>query len=291
MIITRAKYKIFVCSSFPDEKIASYKEHIMQYGNIGRGVLYAYLAYAKAIESSNWESVDYILSLLSEKSFTRVISESNLIGTESPFEQEVLDFIIQSGFPENRLILQYKCGGFRIDIAILSRYRNKPIIAIECDGASYHSSNEAYLWDSFRQKQLEEYGLKFYRIWSTNWWINPKKELDKLLHFINLVDTGDSDLFSPTNNDQNFEDFELVSLPVTTKEVQLHSIVRIRSINDQKEFTVKLVDNPQLSIRHGDLQPIYYKSPLAQAILGKHVGDSFDVELSGKIFNVLEILN
>lgn len=291
VIITRAKYKIFVCSSFPDEKIASYKEHIMQYGNIGRGVLYAYLAYAKAIESSNWESVDYILSLLSERSSTRVISESNLIGTESPFEQEVLDFIIQSGFPENRLILQYKCGGFRIDIAILSRYRNKPIIAIECDGASYHSSNEAYLWDTFRQKQLEEYGLKFYRIWSTNWWINPKKELDKLLHFINLVDSGDSDLFSPTNNDQNFEDFELLSLPVTTKEVQLHSIVRIRSINDQKDFTVKLVDNPQLSIRHGDLQPIYYKSPLAQAILGKHEGDSFDVELSGKIFNVLEILN
>ena len=47
------------------------------YGNIGRGILYAYLAYAKAIETSNWESVEYILSLLAEKSSLKIKSRTN----------------------------------------------------------------------------------------------------------------------------------------------------------------------------------------------------------------------
>lgn len=57
-------------------------------------------------------------------------------------------------------------------------------IALECDGAKYHSSTEAYAWDVFRQEQLEKYGFTFYRIWSTNWWDAPDKELEKLLTFI-----------------------------------------------------------------------------------------------------------
>jgi len=59
-----------------------------------------------------------------------------------------------------------------------------PRIALECDGAKYHSSAEAYAWDVFRQQQLEKYGFVFYRIWSTNWWDASDRELEKLLTFI-----------------------------------------------------------------------------------------------------------
>ena len=62
------------------------------------------------------------------------------------------------------------------------------MIAIECDGAKYHSSNEAYAWDIFRQKELEKQGFKFHRIWSTNWWTDNRKELDKLVDFVYSVD-------------------------------------------------------------------------------------------------------
>jgi very-short-patch-repair endonuclease len=80
---------------------------------------------------------------------------------------------------------QYRIGGFRIDIVVKSKLNGKPIIVIECDGTKYHSSNEAYAWDMFRQSQLEKHGLIFHRIWSTNWWSSWEKELDKLLLFIN----------------------------------------------------------------------------------------------------------
>jgi len=82
------------------------------------------------------------------------------------------------------LLTKYKCGGFRIDFVIQNK--NSDIqIALECDGARYHNSLEAYSWDMYRQKQLENFGFKFYRIWSTNWWNNTEYEIKKLVEFIN----------------------------------------------------------------------------------------------------------
>ncbi|MFO7869692.1 MAG: AAA domain-containing protein [Bacteroidales bacterium] len=194
VIITRAKYQLFICTSFPSEKIQQYKEHIPNYGNVGRGVLYAYLAYAKSIEEKDYESKQFILDLLDQNGISRKDSNENstLFGTESPFEQEVVDCLINNGISTDRIELQHECGGFRIDIILKSIKTGKPIIAIECDGASFHSSNEAYMWDVFRQKQLEGYGFKFYRIWSTNWWQNQENEINKLLEFIRQFDASDN---------------------------------------------------------------------------------------------------
>ena len=79
-------------------------------------------------------------------------------GSESPFEDEVYCRLAEK-IGEDRLEQQYKVGGFRIDIVVKPKLSNKPLIAIECDGAKYHSNNEAYAWDMFRQSQLEKYGL------------------------------------------------------------------------------------------------------------------------------------
>lgn len=73
---------------------------------------------------------------------------------------------------------------FIIDFVIKSKKKNKPLIALECDGAKYHSSEEAYAYDIYRQKQLEERGFRFYRIWSTNWWVDPITEINNLVEFI-----------------------------------------------------------------------------------------------------------
>ncbi|MDR3627287.1 MAG: DUF559 domain-containing protein, partial [Ignavibacteriaceae bacterium] len=64
----------------------------------------------------------------------------------------------------------------------------KPIIALECDGASYHSTDQAYSYDLHRQKVLESQGLKFFRIWSKSWWPDPNREIYKLLKFIESID-------------------------------------------------------------------------------------------------------
>lgn len=98
-----------------------------------------------------------------------------------------------------RIEQQYEVGGFRIDMVIRHKHTNLPLIALECDGAKYHTSPEAYAWDIFRQEQLEHFGFIFYRIWSTKWWDAADRELEKLLNFIRqqdaiIVNTATSDL-------------------------------------------------------------------------------------------------
>ena len=72
-------------------------------------------------------------------------------------------------------------GNYRIDMAVIdpndtSRY----LLAIECDGATYHSSYSARSKDRLRQQVLEGLGWKVYRIWSTDWFRDPQRELEKL---------------------------------------------------------------------------------------------------------------
>lgn len=189
VIITRAKYKIFVCSSFPVEYISQYPDLLRKNRNRGRAVLYAYLMYAKAVSDGNEELRSSILHELSqhcsEKNYE--ISETGP-GSASPFEDEVYERLTRH-LGRDLVIRNYRIGGFPIDLVICSRHTGKPFIAIECDGAKYHSSPEAYAWDMFRQEQLERYGFKFYRIWSTKWWDAADKETERLLQFFSEQDT------------------------------------------------------------------------------------------------------
>ncbi|MDQ1245284.1 MAG: hypothetical protein QG565_1625 [Campylobacterota bacterium] len=59
------------------------------------------------------------------------------------------------------------------------------VLAIECDGATYHSSKSARDRDRLKQEVLERLGWKVYRIWSTDWFKNRDNEISKLLKVVN----------------------------------------------------------------------------------------------------------
>ena len=56
--------------------------------------------------------------------------------------------------------------------------RGKNLLAIECDGAAYHSSLVARTRDRARQRILEGRGWRgrIHRVWSTNWWYFEQQE-------------------------------------------------------------------------------------------------------------------
>jgi very-short-patch-repair endonuclease len=54
------------------------------------------------------------------------------------------------------------------------------VLGVECDGATYHSAKSARDLDPLRQEILEGLGWKLYRIWSTDWFNNPRQEAEKL---------------------------------------------------------------------------------------------------------------
>lgn len=76
---------------------------------------------------------------------------------------------------------QVGCSGFRIDLGLKLPNSSDYVLAIECDGATYHSSKNARDRDRLRQEILERMGWKFYRIWSTDWFRNEQVEQLRLL--------------------------------------------------------------------------------------------------------------
>jgi very-short-patch-repair endonuclease len=93
------------------------------------------------------------------------------------FEAEVFDVLESKGIP---LVSQLGASRYRIDlVAQHPRQRGKYVMAIECDGASYHSSPTARDRDRLRQQQLENLGWKFHRIWSTDWFMHKEEEVTR----------------------------------------------------------------------------------------------------------------
>ena len=56
----------------------------------------------------------------------------------------------------------------------------KYLLGIECDGATYHSLPTARDRDRLRQIVLEGLGWTLHRVWSTNWWTDHEREIQKL---------------------------------------------------------------------------------------------------------------
>jgi very-short-patch-repair endonuclease len=104
----------------------------------------------------------------------------DLVSTAFPmnsFEAEVFDVLTSKGIP---LVPQVGASSYRIDlVAQHPKQRGKYVLAIECDGASYHSGPTARDRDRLRQQQLENLGWKFHRIWSTDWFMRKDEELSR----------------------------------------------------------------------------------------------------------------
>ena len=97
---------------------------------------------------------------------------------DSPFEEEVANVLrSRCGYEIDH---QIGTAGYFIDLAVKDPKRpGRYLLGIECDGATYHSAQSARDRDRLRQQVLEGLGWRIHRIWSTNWFINPDRELRK----------------------------------------------------------------------------------------------------------------
>lgn len=153
VLFTRARLKCEVFASFDPSAIDTSKT-----SKVGPKVLKRFLEYAQ----------------------TGVLSDAEVSGedADSPFEEDVANVVRSLGFEADN---QVGSAGFKIDLGI--RDPNRPgtyILAIECDGATYHSALWARERDRLRQGVLEHLGWRFHRIWSTDWFYNRASEIDRL---------------------------------------------------------------------------------------------------------------
>jgi very-short-patch-repair endonuclease len=97
----------------------------------------------------------------------------------NPFEVDVRDTLSRHGL---KLSAQYGSSGYWIDYAV--QHPTQPgryVLALECDGATYHSSESARDRDRLRQEQLERIGWRFHRVWSSEWFYDKERCVEKVL--------------------------------------------------------------------------------------------------------------
>ncbi len=97
----------------------------------------------------------------------------------NPFEIDVRDTLARRGL---KMTPQYGSSGYWIDFAVQHPVQpGRYVLAIECDGATYHSSESARDRDRLRQEQLERQGWRFHRIWSSEWFHNRDVCAEKVI--------------------------------------------------------------------------------------------------------------
>jgi very-short-patch-repair endonuclease len=154
--VTRARRRVAVISSFRHDEV-----DLNRSGGRGVQLLKSYLEYA------------------ANGGGTLPSSEGASEVPLNPFEADVKDALEARGI---RLLSQYGASHYRIDlVAVHPEKASRPVLAIECDGASYHSGATARDRDRLRQQQLMRRGWQFHRIWSTDWFYHREEEVERAL--------------------------------------------------------------------------------------------------------------
>ncbi|QEM11017.1 DUF3320 domain-containing protein [Mucilaginibacter rubeus] len=96
-----------------------------------------------------------------------------------PFEEEVAHQLKKAGY-----IVRDRVGspGFYLDLAVVDPENpGRYILGLICDGKAYDSAASATDRDRLRGQVLELFGWNLYQVWSTDWYRNPSRELNRLL--------------------------------------------------------------------------------------------------------------
>ncbi|MDE5721126.1 MAG: DUF4011 domain-containing protein [Clostridia bacterium] len=155
--ITRAKHNVQVVASMKYTAI-----DLKRTKSAGARLLRDYLDYA--------ENGSTALERADEAAFEKPRLE---------LQKEVCEFLKDSGFEAD---MQVGCSGMKIDVAVKDKNGADYVLAVECDGESYHSGRNARDRDRLRREVLERMGWRFYRVWSADWIRSNKAEKERLLY-------------------------------------------------------------------------------------------------------------
>ncbi|MFN3429866.1 MAG: DUF3320 domain-containing protein [Candidatus Sericytochromatia bacterium] len=114
---------------------------------------------------------------------------------DSPFEAMVIAELRALG---HQVEPQVGSAGFFIDLAVVDPDRpGRYLLGVECDGATYHSARSARDRDRLRQQVLAEIVWRIHRIWSTDWFKHPERELKRLVAAIEEARSAGVDAMPP----------------------------------------------------------------------------------------------
>ena len=214
---------------------------------------------------------------------------------DSDFEVSVANVITSMGYEVKP---QLGVAGFFIDMAV--RNPDKPgefLAAIECDGATYHSGFSVRDRDRIRQEILESLGWRgrIYRIWSTDWFYNPRGEIERLRGFLedcrhrsaieepeSLEDEWlDEESFVESEDKDDVALEQEIAKPPVSDDlfVEVGDRVTYCPVDDPADRHSVLIVDSESNVKMGLVNE---NAPLAQALLGLAQGDEGILDIHGQ---------
>ena len=164
VLITRAKWQTTLVTGIKSHELGGISPH-----NRGAIALRDFIAYAER----NCE--------MPESPSTPTAEETN------DFEDSVATALRDRGLTVDQ---QVGASKFRIDLAIRDRRdSSRYVLGVECDGATYHSSRTARDRDILRQRVLESMGWSIHRVWSTEWFHDQDRAIERVLASLTLAES------------------------------------------------------------------------------------------------------
>lgn len=218
---------------------------------------------------------------------------------DSDFEIFVINQIQAMGC---KPVPQVGVAGYFVDIGV--RHPEWPhgfILGVECDGATYHSAKSARDRDRLRQEVLENLGWKLHRIWSTDWFNNPRQEAERLrkiiverLTFLKtreheyiqiprqqiMATYANSECASVTSDTLETEpalpaeSAQPTSRGKVERRVEVGDTVRVRYLTDDKRIIKIIISDIQSDPSQGI---VHHRTPVASALLGAEAGDEVEI--------------
>lgn len=140
----------------------------------------------------------------------RAVSTSDY---DSDFEMAVAERLRNLGWT---IRTQIGVSKFRIDLGVVHPDASgRFLAAIECDGATYHSSPSARDRDRVRHIILEQLGWRLFRIWSTDFFLDPEASIAALDAKLRALLEEDRDAVEVASSEANTSELELTNLPET----------------------------------------------------------------------------
>jgi hypothetical protein len=143
-----------------------------------------------------------------------------------PFEEEVMGKLTKAGYTVRDKI---GSAGFYLDLAVVDPENpGRYLLGIECDGKAYASAKSATDRDRLRSQVLGLFGWNIYRVWSTDWYRNPERELQRLITAIEqakivveTVDDAEPEVIKEEFTRSHREDAELATPLYTLAEIHI----------------------------------------------------------------------
>jgi very-short-patch-repair endonuclease len=228
---------------------------------------------------------------------------------DSDFEIFVMDQVKAMGCVA---VPQVGVAGYFVDIGV--RHPEWPhgfILGIECDGATYHSAKSARDRDRLRQEILEGLGWRLHRIWSTNWFNNPRQEVERLRKAVvdrvaelksrarefreldKAPKLSQTDLDDAVVTREKLDSASRQAIPrqpvvvlnaQSARRVEIGDTVRLRYLADDKKTIRVTISKSQSDASQGI---VHFRTPVASALLGAEEGDEVEVLVGSYIRQAL----